>query len=49
VPRTIEYVYLMGREPAEDRLVVDTWSRTVGEIAQEILGRLGWLQPALDR
>ena len=49
VPRTIEYVDLMGREPAEDRLVVDTWGRTVGEIAQEILDRLGWLQSALDR
>ena len=49
VSRTIEYAYLMGREPAEDRLVVDTWGRTVGEIAQEILDRLGWLQPALDR
>jgi hypothetical protein len=33
VSRTIEYAYLMWREPAEDRLVVDTWGRTVGEIA----------------
>ncbi len=33
VSRTIEYAYLMGWEPAEDRLVVDTWGRTVGEIA----------------
>ena len=49
VSRTIEYAYLMGREPAEDRLVVDTWGRTVGEIAQEILDRLGWLQLAMNR
>ena len=33
VSRTIEYAYLMGREPAEDRLAVDTWGRTVREIA----------------
>ena len=33
VSRTVEYAYLMWREPAEDRLVVDTWGRTVGEIA----------------
>ena len=44
-PRTIEQARLMQREPTGDSLVIDTSGRTVGEIAQEILDRLGWLRP----
>jgi adenylylsulfate kinase-like enzyme len=48
-PRTIRQAHLMQRESAGDRLVVDTSGRTVGEVAQEILDRSGWLPPNPDR
>ena len=41
--RTIEQVRFMEREPIGDRLVIDTSDRTVGEVAEEILDRAGWL------
>ena len=43
-PRTIRQARVMQREPAGDHLVVDTSGRTVGEIAQELLDRSGWLR-----
>lgn len=45
-PRTIRQARLMQRESAGDLLVVDTSGRTVGEVAQEILDRAGWVRPA---
>ncbi|MDQ4128948.1 MAG: hypothetical protein M3151_13545 [Actinomycetota bacterium] len=45
VPRTIEQARLMGREPVEESLIVETSGRSVVEVAREILDRAGWLQP----
>lgn len=44
-PRTIRQARLMQREPAVDRLLVDTSGLTVGEVAREILDRSGWPRP----